>query len=292
MIHDAQMDYYGKRLATCSSDRTVRIFDVGDDGSHTLVKELKGHEGPVWMVSWAHPKFGSILASCSHDHKVIIWKETTIGWENSKEHVDHESSVNAVAWAPHAVGYPMLACASSDGDISILSCKDIRWTADRIRGAHKSGVTSVSWAPMLAISNNQGTDDVAPCQLVSCGCDNRVKIWTLKDDIWSANPQELLGHQDWVRDVAWAPGIGLSSSMIASCSQDGAVFIWTQDSENSDQWVQKELHKFSATVWRVSWSITANILAATTAENKVILWKESLDGVWTFVNELDGSASS
>lgn len=26
--HDAQLDYYGKRLATCSSDRTVRVFDV------------------------------------------------------------------------------------------------------------------------------------------------------------------------------------------------------------------------------------------------------------------------
>ena len=28
MQHDAQLDYYGKRLATCSSDKTIRIFDV------------------------------------------------------------------------------------------------------------------------------------------------------------------------------------------------------------------------------------------------------------------------
>ncbi len=28
--HDAQLDYYGKRLATCSSDRTVKVFDVID----------------------------------------------------------------------------------------------------------------------------------------------------------------------------------------------------------------------------------------------------------------------
>lgn len=28
--HDAQLDYYGKRLATCSSDRTIRIFEVVD----------------------------------------------------------------------------------------------------------------------------------------------------------------------------------------------------------------------------------------------------------------------
>lgn len=28
------------------------------------------HEGPVWEVAWAHPKFGNLLASCSYDRKV------------------------------------------------------------------------------------------------------------------------------------------------------------------------------------------------------------------------------
>jgi len=39
--HDAQMDYYGKRLATCSSDKTVKIFDVNGE-QQTLIKELRG----------------------------------------------------------------------------------------------------------------------------------------------------------------------------------------------------------------------------------------------------------
>ena len=28
MVHDAEFDYYGKRLATCSSDRYIKIFEV------------------------------------------------------------------------------------------------------------------------------------------------------------------------------------------------------------------------------------------------------------------------
>jgi len=44
--HDAQMDYYGCRLATCSSDRSVRIYDV-KNGTQTLAADLRGHEGPV-----------------------------------------------------------------------------------------------------------------------------------------------------------------------------------------------------------------------------------------------------
>jgi len=39
--HDAQMDYFGKRLATCSSDKTVRIFEVSED-QQTLVATLSG----------------------------------------------------------------------------------------------------------------------------------------------------------------------------------------------------------------------------------------------------------
>ena len=75
MVHDAQLDYYGRRLATCSSDKTIKVFEVvGETQQH--LADLRGHEGPVWQVAWAHPKFGSLLASCSFDHRVIVWKES------------------------------------------------------------------------------------------------------------------------------------------------------------------------------------------------------------------------
>lgn len=28
MVHDTTIDYYGKRIATCSSDKLVKIYDV------------------------------------------------------------------------------------------------------------------------------------------------------------------------------------------------------------------------------------------------------------------------
>ena len=41
--HDAQLDYYGKRLATCSSDRTVKVFNVVDgEPSKSGGQTLKG----------------------------------------------------------------------------------------------------------------------------------------------------------------------------------------------------------------------------------------------------------
>ena len=50
------------------------------------------HEGPVWQLAWAHPMYGSILASCGYDKKVIIWKETNGTWNKLYEHSNHESS--------------------------------------------------------------------------------------------------------------------------------------------------------------------------------------------------------
>ncbi|KAG5730182.1 3'(2'),5'-bisphosphate nucleotidase [Termitomyces sp. T112] len=317
MIHDAQLDYYGKRLATCSSDRTVKVFDVIDgeaqrSGSGHI---LKGHTGPVWQVAWAHPKFGHILASCSYDGKVLIWKEqqgqgsATGGWNKVKEHTLHTASVNSVSWAPHELG-AILACASSDGKLSVLTFKnDGTWGADIFNG-HAIGCNAVSWAPAiqpgsLIVPQTQSLPNqpAQPASLssvkrfASAGCDNLVRIWGYRDDTQSWVEEETLeGHTDWVRDVAWAPNIGLPRSYIATASQDKTVFIWTKDSPTSP-WVKSALDpsstitsptstaplpagKFPDVVWRVSWSLAGNLLAVSCGDGKVTLWKENLKGVW------------
>ena len=67
-------------------------------------------------------------------------------------------------------------------------------------------------------------------KLVSGGCDKAVKIWTFKNDDWEME-EKLEAHSDWVRDVAWAPSIGLPRSLIASCGQDKWVYLWEKDAE-------------------------------------------------------------
>ena len=153
MIHDSQFDYYAKRLATCSSDRSIKIFDTTGDRFRNSAT-LTGHEGPVWQVAWAHPKFGTLLASCSYDgryDKIIDWpvtseeslilptssslcpfsvmihRETTPNtWTVVHTHKFHEASVNSISWAPHDYGL-ILACASSDGRISVLEYMGDNW---------------------------------------------------------------------------------------------------------------------------------------------------------------------
>jgi len=300
MIHDAQFDYYGRRLATSSSDRTIRIFDVSVPEQQTLLAELKGHEGPVWEVSWSHPKFGSLLASCSYDRKVIIWRETSKNeWSAVYTFDAHELSVNSVAWAPYEYG-AMLACGSSDGFVHIIQLKETgQWEVAAKFHAHQIGLNAVSWAPptylnssiLSAPTNAAGAQPPMLKRLATAGSDNLIKIWRYVDNEnrWKGEDARdvLEGHADWVRDVAWAPSLGLSSSTMASCSQDGVVLIWTQE-DPSAPWHKRQLtQKFSEPVWRVSWSVTGNILAVSGGDNKVTLWKEGSDGEWACISTLD-----
>ncbi|KAF9004643.1 vesicle budding-like protein [Cyathus striatus] len=310
MIHDAQLDYYGKRLATCSSDRTVKVFDVIDgepqrsSGGHTL----KGHTGPVWQVSWAHPKFGNILASCSYDSKVLLWKEQAAqgpspgGWVKIGDHTLHTASVNSISWAPHELG-AILACASSDGKLSVLTFKnDGQWDADIFNG-HAIGCNAVSWAPAVLPgslitptpqqppSSTPSAPSASPTMSVkrfaSAGCDNLVKIWGYNPEQQAWVEEEVLeGHTDWVRDIAWAPNIGLPRSYIATASQDKTVLIWTKDGPGQP-WNKMQLEKFPDVVWGVSWSLAGNLLAVSCGDGKVSLWKENLKGVWECVSDLN-----
>ena len=164
--------------------------------------------------------------------------------------------MNSIAWAPQEAG-AILACASADGKVSTVSqTAEGQWESSAPFSAHSIGCNAVSWAP--AISPTLGsTAAVAPAavkRIATGGCDNLVKIWRCgrrgqrmiggapaphdsleqacqprgrprqsryRDDErqWALETVLEDGHQDWVRDVAWAPSIGLPVTTLATCSQ-------------------------------------------------------------------------
>mmetsp|Transcript_9245 Transcript_9245/g.13982 ORF Transcript_9245/g.13982 Transcript_9245/m.13982 type:complete len:444 (+) Transcript_9245:29-1360(+) len=321
IIHDAQLDFYGKYLATCSSDRLVKIYEI-EGTQQTHIQDLQGHAGPVWQVCWAHPKFGTLLASCSYDRRVIVWKREGDGswqsiYESSKQL--HTLSINAIAFAPYELGL-CLVCGSSDGTISLCEWNDELNTFDESKlqassteigaasasssvsvtddekttRAHKVGINAVSWAPATflqgdALSTLSSAAPVASKKFVSGGCDKLVKVWQYDTTSQQWRCEAVLkGHRGWVRDVAWSPNVGVNQHQIASCSEDGSVLIWTQTFSDSDENPPFEKTTLplpnNGPVWRVSWSTTGNILAVSSGENSVSLWKETLDGKWKCIS--------
>lgn len=45
---------------------------------------VQTHSGSVWRVTWAHPEFGQVLASCSFDRTAAVWEEI-VGESNDKQ---------------------------------------------------------------------------------------------------------------------------------------------------------------------------------------------------------------
>lgn len=74
VIHALCFDFYGTRVATCSSDHKIKVWEL-ENKHWRLTAEWKAHKGSVWRVEWAHPQFGSVLVSCSFDQSVKIWEE-------------------------------------------------------------------------------------------------------------------------------------------------------------------------------------------------------------------------
>ena len=58
----------GTKLASCSDDKTVRVWDASS-GSEIFV--LKGHADCIWAIAWSPD--GTKLASGSFDKTIKIW---------------------------------------------------------------------------------------------------------------------------------------------------------------------------------------------------------------------------
>jgi len=285
LIHDVQIDFYGKTLASASSDRTIQIFEIIKN-NHRLLCKLTGHRGPVWKVSWAHPTYGRVLASCGYDKQVIIWKETGSKWIQWFVDNKFNSSVNTVQFSPSTTSNNRLEliAGSSDGSIKIYALQNNKWIIDKIiNNAHNGGVNTISWSTpsiMASQEKKKKANEFRECKrFVSGGCDNLVKIWNFeyKSNEYEVNA-ELNEHENWVRDVSWSPiPTSTSHSIIASCSEDKNVIIWK---EQNKKWIIGEKIKCDAKVWSVSWSELGNILAVALGENKVELYKEGSDGKW------------
>ena len=63
--------------------------------------------------------------------------------------------------------------------------------------------------------------------------------WNEAQSQWAAEGPPLLGHADWVRDVAWAPSLGLPKTTLASAGQDGKALVWAEDGAGA--WTPTEL---------------------------------------------------
>ena len=160
-ICDIEIDFYGRKLAVGSSTGKIYIFE-NLNGNYSKVSEISAHIGPIFKLSWSHPSFGPILASCGFDKKVNLYKiDPQYKLEKIYEHDKHNNCITALKFSPSSNN---LLLISGDLNGNIIACEylDKDFGIKEIFG-HDFGVNSIDFF-----------DDKT---FVTCGNDNTVKIW-------------------------------------------------------------------------------------------------------------------
>ncbi|EIN08951.1 WD40 repeat-like protein [Punctularia strigosozonata HHB-11173 SS5] len=141
LITDASYDFYGLRLATAGLDQRVKIWSLDElTGKWTIAHEWKAHDAPVSKLSWAHPEFGSILASASFDRTVKVWEETVVPGDADQPSQSQQSQATEPASQGSQNDY-------NDGAAEPYVVLNTRWIERAILHDAKGTVRGVEFAP-------------------------------------------------------------------------------------------------------------------------------------------------
>jgi eukaryotic-like serine/threonine-protein kinase len=235
----------GKRIASGSQDKTVRVWDA-HTGQQAL--ELKGHTDDVRSVVFSAD--GKRIASGSTDGTVKVWDAHTGKPERTLQ--GHTGWVTSVAFSPDGK-----RIASGRGGVDVNT--RMSWGELEVWDAHTGKLERTlkgHTLPVLSVAFSADGKRIA-----SGSQDETVKVW----DTQTGQPTlTLQGHTSEVKSVAFSA----DGTRIASGSEDKTVKVW--DAQTGQE--QLPLKGHTGTVMSVAFSADGTRIASGSEDKTVKVW--------------------
>jgi protein transport protein SEC13 len=305
-VNNTEFSYNGMKIATCGNDGKINIFSTEKIFSNQknispdveLIKN--GHYQPIYDLSFSYPCYGTYLASCGNDKKIIIWKEKSINkYENTFEY-KHNSPVKCCKFAPYQYGIVVI-CGTDNGSISIheLQKNTQKWNSYLLENVHLKGINAIDWAPAtppINLEDEDNDDDndlnmeeeiknIEPMKFISCGNDCKINIYKSEENIIDSFVKEKSIDLENIipRDIAFLHFTGYTELTFACGLDNGKCLIYKN---NDGNWKNTFTINVGDNILKICWSTCGTYLGISSKKknendnNPVRFFRQNMDETW------------
>uniref|UniRef100_A0A7N2MVL2 Sec13-like protein n=1 Tax=Quercus lobata TaxID=97700 RepID=A0A7N2MVL2_QUELO len=223
------MDYYGKRVATASSDHSNKITGEGNPNEWTQAHVFNDHKSSVNSVAWTPHELGLCLACGSSDGNISVFTARLDGgWDTSRINQAYPVDVTSVSWAPSTAPGALvdsglldpvqkLCSGGCDNNVKVWKLYNGTWKMDCFPALqmHTDWVCDVAWARNLGLPKST---------IASASQDGKVIIWTVakEGDQWEG---KVLND---FKTPVWGFSCPLPGNILAVADGNNSVTLWKE----------------------------------------------------------------